>query len=179
MIQETTISKRTIKEVRRSVYLLLCNDSPAASVALEELIRLVANEEIKVAAGEERPDKSVTELREQFGLGCHGGRDGECHWEECPQLRDGEPEKSGRHCPLDVGESEATLDRVLAMQEAYDLCMKEAARCEAMANGPGRDDQTAWTTRQRGAESCAVGIFQVMHDEGVGLDVEKWTKKHG
>jgi hypothetical protein len=32
---------------------------------------------------------------------CHAGRDGECNWKGCPQLRDGEPEKSGRHCPLD------------------------------------------------------------------------------
>lgn len=33
---------------------------------------------------------------------CHGDRDGDCHWSECPQKRDGEPWKSGRHCPLDV-----------------------------------------------------------------------------
>ena len=32
---------------------------------------------------------------------CHAGCDGECTWEHCPQIRDGEPEKSGRHCPLD------------------------------------------------------------------------------
>lgn len=32
---------------------------------------------------------------------CHSGQDGECTWKHCPQLRDGEPEKSGRHCPLD------------------------------------------------------------------------------
>lgn len=32
---------------------------------------------------------------------CHANRDGECDWEHCPQLRDGEPLKSGRHCPLD------------------------------------------------------------------------------
>jgi hypothetical protein len=32
---------------------------------------------------------------------CHGHEDGECFWEHCPQLRDGEPRKSGRHCPLD------------------------------------------------------------------------------
>lgn len=31
---------------------------------------------------------------------CHAGKDGECHWENCPQLRDGEPEQHGRHCPL-------------------------------------------------------------------------------
>ena len=36
---------------------------------------------------------------------CHAaGRnsDGDCYWPGCPQIRDGEPEKSGRHCPLDT-----------------------------------------------------------------------------
>jgi hypothetical protein len=32
---------------------------------------------------------------------CHADTDGDCTWEGCPQLRDGEPEKTGRHCPLD------------------------------------------------------------------------------
>lgn len=35
---------------------------------------------------------------------CQSDRDGYCKWSECPQLRDGEPEKSGRHCPLDLEE---------------------------------------------------------------------------
>lgn len=34
-------------------------------------------------------------------LGCRAAKDGECRWKHCPQLRDGEPEKSRRHCPLD------------------------------------------------------------------------------
>ena len=38
---------------------------------------------------------------ESVGEGCHAGQDGDCIWKECPQLRDGEPVKSGRHCPLD------------------------------------------------------------------------------
>jgi hypothetical protein len=32
---------------------------------------------------------------------CAAGRDGECGHPQCPQIRDGEPVKSGRHCPLD------------------------------------------------------------------------------
>lgn len=32
---------------------------------------------------------------------CHADRDGECSWVDCPQLRDGEPAKSGRSCPHD------------------------------------------------------------------------------
>jgi hypothetical protein len=32
---------------------------------------------------------------------CHASRgDGECTWAGCPQMRDGEPLHSGRHCPL-------------------------------------------------------------------------------
>lgn len=34
---------------------------------------------------------------------CHGDRDGDCSWPECPQLRDNEPYATGRHCPLDQG----------------------------------------------------------------------------
>jgi len=36
-----------------------------------------------------------------FQTQCHAGKDGDCIWDECPQLRDGEPKKTGRHCPLD------------------------------------------------------------------------------
>jgi hypothetical protein len=32
---------------------------------------------------------------------CHADNDGECSWRYCPQIRDGEPAKSGRHCPYD------------------------------------------------------------------------------
>ena len=32
---------------------------------------------------------------------CYADRDGDCSWKDCPQLKDGEPMKTGRHCPLD------------------------------------------------------------------------------
>lgn len=32
---------------------------------------------------------------------CAAARDGECFHAQCPQLKDGEPVKSGRHCPID------------------------------------------------------------------------------
>ena len=44
------------------------------------------------------------ESRVAVDMGCHASRDGECYWSECPQERDGEPAKSGRHCPRDTGE---------------------------------------------------------------------------
>lgn len=38
----------------------------------------------------------------RLGTGaCHSDCDGDCVWRECPQLRDNEPAKSGRHCPYD------------------------------------------------------------------------------
>lgn len=41
------------------------------------------------------------------GERCHASRDGECIHPDCPQRRDNEPRKTGRHCPLDVHEDEA------------------------------------------------------------------------
>lgn len=32
---------------------------------------------------------------------CQASKDGECFWDKCPQIKDGEPTKSGRHCPND------------------------------------------------------------------------------
>lgn len=41
---------------------------------------------------------------------CAAGSDGDCYHTECPQIRDGEPERSHRHCPLDTrGDDEAWL----------------------------------------------------------------------
>jgi hypothetical protein len=38
---------------------------------------------------------------------CGAFKDGECSKSWCPQIRDGEPGKSGRHCPLDCGDEDA------------------------------------------------------------------------
>lgn len=32
---------------------------------------------------------------------CQADDDDMCDYERCPQLRDGEPKATGRHCPLD------------------------------------------------------------------------------
>ena len=55
---------------------------------------------------------------------CHSGRDGECQWEFCPQVRDKEPFHSGRHCPLDCD----------CCYEDGNLC----PRCEALTHIPVR-----------------------------------------
>lgn len=33
---------------------------------------------------------------------CQADGDDYCTWSGCPQLRDGEPRATGRHCPLDL-----------------------------------------------------------------------------
>jgi hypothetical protein len=36
-------------------------------------------------------------FREYYGLGrCRAGKDGECCWSQCPQVRDKEPEGTGK-----------------------------------------------------------------------------------
>lgn len=48
------------------------------------------------------PETSETPATPQeTGGNCHADRDGDCSHKDCPQNRDGEPQKTGRHCPLD------------------------------------------------------------------------------
>lgn len=42
-----------------------------------------------------------------IGQDCHATRDGDCYWDRCPQNREGEPGKTGRHCPLDRYDDES------------------------------------------------------------------------
>jgi hypothetical protein len=37
---------------------------------------------------------------------CAAARDGDCTHSQCPQLRDNEPNATGRHCPLDTHSDE-------------------------------------------------------------------------
>jgi hypothetical protein len=43
---------------------------------------------------------------DQIGEYCHAQRDGDCIWAHCPQVRDGEPGFTGRHCPIDLHDEE-------------------------------------------------------------------------
>ena len=45
--------------------------------------------------------ETLTNALKVFGH-CRSGKDGDCFWEHCPQVRDGESYKSGRHCPHDI-----------------------------------------------------------------------------
>lgn len=45
-------------------------------------------------------DKTCADV-EHCIVHCHAGRDGECNWAACPQMRDNEPHRTHRHCPRD------------------------------------------------------------------------------
>jgi hypothetical protein len=46
-------------------------------------------------------------LAGRYKTRCHADGDDYCDWKSCPQLRDGEPAKSGRHCPIDAKDRRA------------------------------------------------------------------------
>ena len=50
---------------------------------------------------EHYPPNDIVDSRRGSQFYYHAHRDGECWWDLCPQLRDCEPEATGRHCPLD------------------------------------------------------------------------------
>lgn len=85
---------------------------------------------------------------------CHAARDGDCEWEGCPQLADGEPAKSGRHCPLDTPAPEAEA----YLQGHVDAASKIAAECfRSWCNWRSHDSDKAatWQAAQTIAEATA------------------------
>lgn len=69
---------------------------PLPSFGVDEFRELLA-EKIKEQARTEKPDDP---------LRCHANGDDFCLWSHCPQIRDEEPIRSGRHCPLDKRDEE-------------------------------------------------------------------------
>jgi hypothetical protein len=47
--------------------------------------------------------KHLTQYQEQLVAAgyCMANDDDYCDWSDCPQVRDDEPKRSGRHCPRD------------------------------------------------------------------------------
>jgi DNA adenine methylase len=83
--------------------LFATTEDPAAALAAAEIARK-ARRKVRESKPAVTPDPlSSAEPGELFELKrCQAARDGECNDVQCPQLRDGEPAKTGRHCPLDV-----------------------------------------------------------------------------
>ena len=66
---------------------------------------------MKAKAMKAKKDRRSNRVASDDGLGdeiatCQSGSDGDCFHKSCPQLRDGEPVKTDRHCPLDIEHEE-------------------------------------------------------------------------
>lgn len=53
-----------------------------------------------------RMQKQMDIQGKALAVGCFAGKDGDCVWKKCPQILEGEPRKSGRHCPRDTGDDD-------------------------------------------------------------------------
>jgi len=62
--------------------------------------------EIRLVSVEEMRMENAIQIQDAQLEHCAAGKDGECNHKQCPQLRDNEPENSGRHCPIDNREED-------------------------------------------------------------------------
>ena len=65
---------------------------------------VVAQDDLRAALSDEAHpagSRKVPDIRDGLTSSCKADRDGDCGWVLCPQVRDGEPQSTGRHCPLD------------------------------------------------------------------------------
>lgn len=84
------------------------SEEPAAALAAAEIARK-ARRKVRESKPAVTPDPLLSaEPGDLFGR-CQAGRDGECKFSDCPQLRDDEPIRSGRHCPLDIEDDEEII----------------------------------------------------------------------
>jgi hypothetical protein len=70
---------------------------------------LTVDDLLEAKSEEELCTKTSEHIRKEHEVsysGCHADKDGDCIWSGCPQLLDGEPTRSGRHCPLDFLEED-------------------------------------------------------------------------
>ena len=79
----------------KSAGILVLEVTPARQV-----LRVVSASEADGVVTLSEREQRIAETR------CHADDDDFCDWEGCPQLRDEEPRRSGRYCPLDQPDTE-------------------------------------------------------------------------
>jgi hypothetical protein len=88
---------RELEETAAALRKLAARADEDAGTAAWALLRTVTD---APAGGPlRRPVQEPERVARPEPVGCRAGRDGDCYWTKCPQLRDGEPRKSGRSCP--------------------------------------------------------------------------------
>lgn len=104
-LQETIFTMQAIIAKQREQADALRTAALAGAEALQYLGGTLHAQRLRDAASGEAPPptaKGLRVYREPELKGCAAGSDGDCVHSQCPQLRDREPMKSGRHCPLDA-----------------------------------------------------------------------------
>jgi hypothetical protein len=87
----------TREQVQANLEELGVNVGPAVQKVKDALARVAA----------ERTEEAVPEVIQADVMEtCHSQADGDCAWQGCPQNKDDEPMKTGRHCPLDTASYE-------------------------------------------------------------------------
>lgn len=101
---------------------------------------------------------------------CRSDSDGDCSWIGCPQIRDGEPAKSGRACPL-LAEHAATV----AHQPKY---IRPEERAEAILKGA---DESQLSNLLHQLWTKAVGTQDYVKGEWQALEIvlyRMWRQIH-
>lgn len=87
--------RRTLKQVFVDVLRRATGEDGILFKKYEQL----ADEFVEELAGEE-DEAPYRHARSGFYGKCRAQEDGDCDHPDCPQLRDGEPARTGRSCPL-------------------------------------------------------------------------------
>jgi hypothetical protein len=96
---------------------------------------------------------------------CQSKTDGDCSHSDCPQLRDGEPERTGRHCPLwDLHNSEEEAG-VWIRSHGGKSTAEEEPWCFYQIKCTEDKAPNTWTCTAHGHEGRAMSCrFRSMHD---------------
>lgn len=73
----------------------------AALIDAKDLLAKTARKQAETEAAKEAADDARRRWLLRPLTSCAADDDGDCNHHECPQIRDGEPKRTGRHCPLD------------------------------------------------------------------------------
>jgi protein gp37 len=148
----------------------------AADARIHELLRVPARIHFLSC------EPMLSPIRLTYRLGCHAGKDGECNWQHCPQLRDSEPARSGRHCPLDWSsqddyESPPRIDWVIVGGESgpnarpFDLLHAGSLVRQCKLSG------VPVFFKQLGASPVFGGKpWPLAHDKRTGADTRDWPE---
>lgn len=95
---------RVLKEEAEDIVASAASHGVVITIAQVPLLPLAMGNYKSVVSVRSVKEEPVVVVEHKPLTHCASGQDGDCIHPDCPQLRDGEPVKSGRHCPIDTRE---------------------------------------------------------------------------